>query len=100
MLRNIKLNILILLNFSFNSSSFSILVPVAKILAPFSYKFSTIEFPIPPEAPVTIIFLFLNYSLILINFISSSVFIALTLTFLSILFIKPDKTLPGPISIN
>ena len=41
-----------------------------------------------------------NYSFILINFISSSVFIALTLTFLSILFIKPDKTLPGPISIN
>ena len=38
--------------------------------------------------------------MILINFISSSEFIALTLTFLSILFINPDKTLPGPISIN
>ena len=50
--------ILILLNLFFNSLSFSIRVPDAKIFAPDSLNFSTIEFPIPPEAPVTIIFLF------------------------------------------
>ena len=31
--------------------------PDAKIFAPFWYNFLIIEFPIPPEAPVTIIFL-------------------------------------------
>ena len=51
-------NILILSNLFFNSSSFSILVPDAKTFAPNSFSFSIIEFPIPPEAPVTIIFLF------------------------------------------
>ena len=59
MLRDIKLKcILILLNFAFNSSSFSVLVPVAKILTPFTYSFSTIELPMPPDAPVIIMFLF------------------------------------------
>ena len=50
--------IFIFLNFDFNSSNFSILVPVANILAPFSLSLFTIEFPIPPEAPVIIIFFF------------------------------------------
>ena len=53
-----NLSIFILLNLDFSSSSFSTLVPVAKILAPFSYSFSTIELPIPPDAPVIIIFFF------------------------------------------
>ena len=53
-----NLSILMLSNFFFSSSSFSTLVPVAKILAPLSCSLSTIELPIPPDAPVTIIFLF------------------------------------------
>ena len=45
------------LNFFASSSNFSILVPVAKTFAPCSCSFSAMEFPIPPEAPVTIKFL-------------------------------------------
>jgi hypothetical protein len=52
---NFKISIL--LNFDFKSFSFSILVPDASIFAPISLSLLIIEFPMPPEAPVTIIFL-------------------------------------------
>ena len=44
--------------FFFNSSSFSILVPEAKIFAPASLSFFIIALPIPPYAPVTMMFFF------------------------------------------
>jgi hypothetical protein len=53
----------VLSNFLFNCSNFSILVPVAKTFAPASYRYSTIEFPIPLEAPVTIIFFSFKFSI-------------------------------------
>ena len=42
-----KVKTLIFLFFDFNSSNFSIFVPVANILASNSLNFFTIEFPIP-----------------------------------------------------
>ena len=40
------------------SSNFSILVPEAKIFAPTSLSLFIIALPIPPDAPVTMIFFF------------------------------------------
>ena len=82
------------------SSNFSARVPEAKIFAPASLNFLTIEFPIPPEAPVIIIFLPFEIIHIFKFFMSSSLFIASIFTSLLILLIKPDKTFPGPISIK
>ena len=48
--------ILISLNFDFKLFNFSKFVPDAKIVAPLSLSLFIIEFPIPPVAPVTIIF--------------------------------------------
>ena len=53
-------NTLIFLNLDLSSSNFSTFVPDAKIFALQSFNLLTIELPIPPDAPVTIIFLFLR----------------------------------------
>ena len=54
--------------FFFKSSNFSDLVPDAKIFTPYSFNFLIIELPIPPVAPVTIIFFSLK-SFIFLNFL-------------------------------
>ena len=66
-----KFNNIKILNFDLSFSNFSILVPDAKIFAPFSINFSIIELPIPPDAPVTIIFLLFK-SLILLDLLYHS----------------------------
>ena len=47
-------------NSFFNKSNLSVFVPVASTFPSRSINFLTISFPIPPEAPVTSIFLFLK----------------------------------------
>ena len=68
-------------------------MPVAKIEPPNDEYFSIRAYPMPPVAPVINIFLFKINHYKLSILISSSLFIALIFTFLSILLIKPDNIL-------